>query len=325
MNFNSIIDLYIKYGFISKENIPHDIIQELIDEDLQSGEFAISLISEIDDDSKNIELEYSLADGGWTSNNLIGEFYSNIESIIEMSKGSIQIENLKLEAPINKKGEEDEYTEMSISFSHNSEEHSWVFSRNDNDNFINGFTRWAYTALDGNFLYIEDLPSAYHLPKELIKELESFGVKNEVVNLKKVPIKKEITNRSSNLMTSDEIMKLFQKSVPDIHEEYIMFPDKERFLKLSRFATTNRYSIPTVLMRKSVSQQFVGVRPNENKIIAGTFKHISNVVQYISVNYYEINKAQNNDLDLIIYDTLSDKLILPKQDGTWVIKDHNSE
>ncbi|MCP4976247.1 MAG: hypothetical protein GY931_08815 [Maribacter sp.] len=177
MNLNEIIDLLERYGVISKENISKDELEDIIDEDMEPDEIAFAVLSELAEDCY---LFYSLADGGWEDGNLIGSFYSNVERIVEMSKGKIELSDLVLSPPLNSKGEEDEDMDMTISFIQNGSKYEWCFSLDENDNFIEGFTKWAYQALEGNFLYTGDGPIGYHLPKGLIRELEELGIENEI-------------------------------------------------------------------------------------------------------------------------------------------------
>ena len=180
MNLTEIINLLIKYEVIEKESLSNEELLESIDEDMEPDEIVFEILAEAADESS---LFYSLSDGGWIRGNLIGEFYSNVEAIVEMSDGKIEISDLVLLPPLNKKGEEDENTDMTISFTQNGKKYKWCFSLNQNDNFIEGFSKWAYEALNGDYLYTGDGPIGYHLPKALIKELEKLGIENEIHDL----------------------------------------------------------------------------------------------------------------------------------------------
>lgn len=180
MDAKWISEQYIKHNILTKTDASteefKEFIQELEDDDMNSEEIAFEILSEYAPDQSFF---YSLADGGW-SGELINEFYANIETIIEMSNGSIEIKDLVLTPPLDKNGNENVHEKMSISFSHNGKQYEWSFSASNNDDFIEGFTKWAFSALEGNFLYQGDGPVGHFLPKELIAELKKIGIHNEM-------------------------------------------------------------------------------------------------------------------------------------------------
>lgn len=311
MNLRSIVNLYVTHGITSKDQVSIKDLEEIIDKDMENDVIALEVLSEIASDRI---LVYSLASGGWDSGNLIDQFYSNIEWVIEVANGKVEISDVKLTPPVNNDGEEDTDLEMVIEFSHNGQSHKWSFSRNCNDNFIVSFTKWAYSALDGNLLYFGDGPLAYYIPKELIKELETLGIKNEVSSLR--------SSNTINSKTAESIEKLFSNFSTAIHEEDSGL-DEKMFLKLKEFAEKNEYLMPPVLERKSVSYQFVCIRPSSRKVIARTFMWLSEIVLHIARNYSELCETQTEALDLIIFDTFSGSIISPNKDGTWAIKDQN--
>lgn len=257
---------------------------------------------------------YSLARGGWVDGNLIGEFYSNVETIVEMSQGDITIEDLKLTPPINSSGKEDKDMEMSISFIYNKKKYLWIFSRNMNDNFIEGFTTWANLALNNNYLYLGDGPIGYHLPKELINDLKKIGIDNEVNDARG-------NGNTRNQVPKKEVEVLYNSITPELEEGRI--PWEQSFKKLKKFAEYYKYSIPPVLERKGKACRFIAVKTTEAKVVAYTFLLFSEVPDYINKNYSDLCEPGKEMLNIIIYDSLSDSILKTNKDGIWATKKLN--
>lgn len=304
MNLNSIIDLYVKYGITSKKNVSMDDINELLEEEMNAGYIALMILDEIAEDRV---LPYSL---GWTTENIIDDFYYNVEEIIKMSKGTIKLTDLNLKAPLDQNGKIDERQDMSISFTHDEKKYSWSFYLNDNENFIDGFTRWAYLALDGDFLYLnDDITCAYHLPKKLIKELECIGIYNDIHTIPSESEMRKSKDKESRL-------ELYINNFPIVQEGELS--EEEAFIRINRLAEINKYSIPSVLKRKAVSNRFVLIKTLEAKVIARTFWHINEIANYISNNYPELCNGQNKILNVVLFDALFESTYTPCIDGTWL-------
>jgi hypothetical protein len=311
LSLKYIINMFVKHGLLSQDKIPYNKLQKLVDEDMEQDEIFFAILEEIAPERSFL---YSLASGGWVDGNLIGEFYSNVETIVEMSQGDITIEDLKLSPPINSSGKEDEDMEMSISFTYNKKKYLWVFSRNINDNFIEGFTTWANLALKNNYLYLGDGPVGFHLPKELIKDLKKIGIENEVNDVRG-------TGNTRYRPSKKEVEDLYNSITPELEEGRI--PWKQSFIKLKKFAEYYEYSIPPILERKGEACRFIAVKTTEAKVIAYTFIFFSEIPAYINKNYSDLCDPSKNMLNIIIYDTLSNSILKTDKDGIWTTKKFN--
>lgn len=80
--------MYVKHGVISKNQVSIKELEKIIDDDMENNVIALEVLSEIASDRC---LVYFLASGGWDSGNLIDQFYSNIEWVIEVAKGKVEI------------------------------------------------------------------------------------------------------------------------------------------------------------------------------------------------------------------------------------------
>ncbi len=172
MNSDTVINLLIKHGLINEEDASFEDIVDLVDEEMEPFEMALEILSEVASDKL---IFYSLGDN-CDAEELVESFAANIDEIIEISDGKIQISDLQLQPPLDSGGEVDEGEDMTISFTWNGREYSWTFSLYENDEFVEGFTKWVYEALDGDFMFVyEDHPFGYHINKNLIKDLEDIG------------------------------------------------------------------------------------------------------------------------------------------------------
>lgn len=305
--------MFAKHGLISQNKTSYNKLQKLVDEDMEQDEIFFMVLEEI---APERSFFYSLASGGWVDGNLIGEFYSNVEVIVEMSQGDITIDDLKLTPPINSVGIEDKDMEMSISFIYNKKKYLWVFSRNINDNFIEGFTTWANLALNNNYLYIGDGPIGYHLPKELIKDLKKIGIDNEVND-----VRGSGNTRTRNQAPKKEVEDLYNSITPELEEGRI--PREQSFKKLKKFAEYYKYSIPPVLERKGEAYRFIAVKTTEAKVIAYTFLIFSEIPTYINKNYSDLCEPGKDILNIIIYDSLTNSILKTDKDGIWTTKKFN--
>ena len=297
--------MFVKHRLLSQDKTSYNKLQKLVNEDMEQDEIFFVILEEI---APERSIFYSLASGGWVDGNLIGEFYSNVETIVEMSQGNITIEDLKLTPPINSSGKEDKDMEMSISFTYNKKKYLWVFSRNINDNFLEGFTTWANLALNNNYLYLGDGPIGYHLPKELIKDLKKIGIDNEVKDVRG-------NGNTRNKVPKKEVEVLYNSITPELEEGRI--PWKESFKKLKKFAECYKYSIPPVLERKGEACRFIAVKSSEAKVIAYTFLLFSEIPIYINKNYSDLCEPSKEMLNIIIYDSLSDSILKTDKEGIW--------
>ncbi len=309
MNIESILDMYARHGIISENEFSINELRKVIDDDFDPSDLALNLLNEIRPDNV---LFYSLAEGGWLKGNLIREFYSNVETVVEKSKGGIKVENLELIHPVNSDGEEDPNQNMTISFIHDGVKQEWVFTKNENDNFIYGFTKWAYSALDGNFLYLGDGPTGYFLPKELIKDLKFLGIQNEVNQVRKS------TPSNNKSILKDKYLQNWKIS---FKEEYLgETAIEELFKELKQFSEANNFIIPPLLERKKEVHQYAGVKLLENKILARPFRFDIEVINYVEEHYSEIFQESSTKSNVAFFDIYHKIVFSPIGDGTWRIE-----
>lgn len=174
MNPKDLINIFTKHGFISSDAEEVEEALELVDEDEEAEINALELLSEYACDN---QVWFSLGD--CVDEEIIEEFISNFDNLLEITEGKVSIEGLSSTPEAGTKISENQ--EVKISFSWNNKDFEFSFSKVEPDSFVNGFAQWAYEALNGDFLLInDDHPFGYHIPKEMIKELENIGLKNYV-------------------------------------------------------------------------------------------------------------------------------------------------
>ncbi len=173
MSANEILSLFKSYSLIQEEDTK-DALELYEDDDIT---FIFELINEYTGEKV---LWYSIADGGWDEG-IVDNFYANVRELVELSEGAIDVELIKLTPAKATEDTPEEDAEMKINFKHKGKVYDWVFTRNNHVLFLEEFTRWAYTSLNGNYLFVcEDHPIGYLLPKDFIKELEKYGVTSDM-------------------------------------------------------------------------------------------------------------------------------------------------
>ncbi|MDJ0832561.1 MAG: hypothetical protein QNJ69_03500 [Gammaproteobacteria bacterium] len=197
-NLEKIKDIFVKYDLIP-DDVSIEQIKQFLDETGAVDEDDESLITHelITEYADEFSIDCTVPKGGWISGQLLNEFYLWFENVVNVSKGKVKIEDVVLVPP---KDEHDSTSEMSLSFKYEGKQYGWNFSLADTDDIIEGFAKWAYEALDGNFLYLADLPTGYYLNKNFIAEIEAFGVENEI---------HDILNREKGLLAS--ILRWFKR------------------------------------------------------------------------------------------------------------------
>jgi hypothetical protein len=174
MTPKELVSLFTKHGLISDDAAEIDEALELVDEDEEAEINALELLSEYADER---QIWFSLGD--CVEEEIVEEFKSNFENLLEISEGKISIKGLSSTPEAGTKISENQ--QIKISFVWNNKDYEFSFSKVEPDSFVNGFSKWAFEALNGDFLLInDDHPFGYHIPKELINELESIGLKNYV-------------------------------------------------------------------------------------------------------------------------------------------------
>ena len=173
MNSNQLVDLFYKYGVASTDDTEREEILELIDDDEEPEINALEILAEI---ASEKSIYYSLGD--CIDEEIIQEFKANFDEVLEICDGKIEISDFHISPEV---GTEISISDkITVSFKWNDKPYEWCFSKVDNENFVKSFTQWLYEALDGDFLFIyEDQPFGYYIPNDLIKELESIGLKNQ--------------------------------------------------------------------------------------------------------------------------------------------------
>ena len=174
MTPKELVSLFTKHGLISDVVSEIDEALELVDEDEEAEINALELLSEY---ASERQIWFSLGD--CVEEEVVEEFKSNFENLLAISDGKISIEGLSSTPEAGTKIDENQ--QIKISFFWNNKNHEFLFSKVEPDSFVSDFSKWAFEALNDNFLLInDDHPFGYHIPKELINELESIGLKNHV-------------------------------------------------------------------------------------------------------------------------------------------------
>lgn len=174
MSPNELINVFTKHKLISDDPDEREDALELIDEDEDPEINALELLAEYAADNS---IDFSLGD--CVDEDVIEEFMSNFDSVLEVSDGRITADNLKVSPEIGTSVKDSQKIE--ITFDCNSKQYCFSFSKVEPDGFIDGFSKWLFEAFDGDFLFINDDRSfGYVIPKALIKELESTGLENNV-------------------------------------------------------------------------------------------------------------------------------------------------
>ena len=173
MSAKAIVDMFSKYNLISEGEEVEGAL-DLYDED---EDFAFNVIEMLSEIAYERQVWFSLGD--CVPEDVIGEFVENFEKLNEASEGAVSVNEIEAFPPAGTSIKEDE--PIKISFTHNDSEFEFSFSQLEPDPFINSFSKWAFSALNGGFLLInEDHPFGYCLQKEMIAELESAGITNDV-------------------------------------------------------------------------------------------------------------------------------------------------
>jgi hypothetical protein len=173
MRAQEILSLFKSYNLIGEDDFSSAL--EFYEDD--DPTFIFEVINEYLEDHV---LWYSIADGGWDEG-IVDDFYDNVQELVKLSQGKIEVELLKLTPAKASDGVVEEDAEMEISFKHKDDVYTWSFTRNNHDLFLEEFTKWASKSLNGDYLFIcEDHPIGYLLPKGFIKEIENYGVTSDM-------------------------------------------------------------------------------------------------------------------------------------------------
>ena len=175
MNPNELVEVFEKYGFISGRALNREDALDLMDEELEASINALELLSELAEDRL---IWFSLGD--CVDEDVVEEFLANFEKIKEISDGKVAPVNLKVTPEVGTAVDEEQG--ILITFDWNGKTYEFSFSKIEPDEFVSGFSKWAFDAFDEEFLFVnEDHPFGYHLPKKLIDELDAIGLHNAIV------------------------------------------------------------------------------------------------------------------------------------------------
>lgn len=173
MTPNELIELFITYNLIPSEESQEAL--ELIDEEFPDDIelHVLELLAEY-----AYEDLIEIAVGDCVAEEVIASFLSNFDAVKELSNHTVEAQNIRVTPPIGTSVTSEQA--IHINFDWHTSQYELMFSQCDPSEFINGFANWLFDVFDGGFLFKnDDLAFGYKLPKTLIKQLESIGVKND--------------------------------------------------------------------------------------------------------------------------------------------------
>ncbi len=173
MSAQEIVSLFRSYDLIKEKDINKAL--KLYEDDDELFIFQV-----ITDFASNRMLWYSMTDGGGIEG-FVDEFYGNVEELARCSKRRVKVKLLGLKPAVASDGVDEDDAEMEICFEHDGTVYTWNFTRRNSYPFLEQFTKWAFKALDGDYLFIcQDHPIGFLLPKGFIKEIEKYGIQSSM-------------------------------------------------------------------------------------------------------------------------------------------------
>jgi hypothetical protein len=174
MNPNDLINVFVKYGYIVDSNDARQEALDLFDEDNGAEVFVHELLAEY-----AYEQGIRISQGDCVDEDVIEDFLSNFEKVIEASKGRVKLEKL---TSIPNIGTNIGLENITILFTWSGKDYSFTFSQPEPNDFIYGFSKWVFEAVNGDFIFFDyDTSFGYFLPKELIKELKILGFEGSAI------------------------------------------------------------------------------------------------------------------------------------------------
>ncbi|MFO6422141.1 hypothetical protein [Motilimonas sp. KMU-193] len=173
MSAHEILSLFKSYELIKEKDISKAL-------KLYEGDDELFIFQVITDFAGNRVLWYSMTDGGGIEG-FVDDFYGNIEGLVKCSKRRVKVKRLGLKPAVASDGVDEDDAEMEICFKHDDIVYTWNFTRRNSYPFLEQFTKWAYKALEGDYLFVcQDHPIGYLLPKGFIKEIEQYGIESSM-------------------------------------------------------------------------------------------------------------------------------------------------
>jgi len=107
-----------------------------------------------------------------------GELYSSlIHEFCSMT--GISIDNFSIKVPRDLNGDYNHDENIIINFEYLGSEHTWTFSVETDVEYLDVFSEWACSTLQGSYLWDCENYTGYFLPKELVVKLNSLGISNK--------------------------------------------------------------------------------------------------------------------------------------------------
>lgn len=169
MLHQDILEILKKYSIIEdSKGLSADFDMEILDEDINE-----SLLPILEDLIPERIVYYPDLSGFREGEGALETYIALITQIIEKSDAKIVIKSLK-----SKYSEDEEYT---IEYKYKAQEYDWTFIVEDDIDFLNGITNWAFLATKKGYIFRDsDTLLGCCLPKKVISYLEKLGFENEI-------------------------------------------------------------------------------------------------------------------------------------------------